>query len=399
MAILDAITQMAESRGLSKEFIVEVIKETLVTVAKNDFGEDAQVDVFLAESDGAIKAFLVKKAVKKVTNSVSEISITDAQKLGKDYKLKDEIRVEFPFGKLTRNSIILAKGLLQQKIREKEKEKVQQKYLTKVGEIGIGTVQKIDRREIVVKLKDAEGVIPLRERIPEEKYYQGDNIKAYILGVTPGGRVLLSRTHPEFLRKLFAQEVPEIQENIVEIKLVARIPGIRAKIAVLSTNPKVDPVGACVGTGGSRIRAVVRELNNERIDVIQYSQEPIVLVSRALSGVNILHEDINLDDGRISIVVKSEELPKAIGKNGQNAMLASKLLSLRIDIISETEFKSKGIALVPEIPKSIKEILIAHGFLTTADILNKGTSELLKLPGIGEKRATKIFEIAKKFTE
>ncbi len=399
MAILGAITQMAESRGLSKEFIVEVIKETLVTVAKNDFGEDARADVSLTKSDGAIKAFLIKKVVKKVTNSVSEISITDAQKLGRDYKLKDEINVEFPFEKLTRNSIILAKSLLQQKIREKEKEKVKQKYLTKVGEIGVGTVQKIDRHEIVVKLKDAEGVIPLRERIPEEKYYQGDNIKAYILGVTPGGRVLLSRTHPEFLRKLFAQEVPEIQEGIVEIKLTARIPGIRAKIAVLSANPKVDPVGACVGTGGSRIRAVVRELNNERIDVIQYSQEPIVLVSRALSGINILHEDVNLDDGRISVVVKGEELPKAIGKNGQNAMLASKLLSLKIDIIPETEFKSKGIVLVPEIPKSIKEILITHGFLTTADILNKGVSELLKLPGIGEKRATKIFDIAKKLIE
>ncbi len=396
MAILEAITQIVQTHGFSKEFIVEVIKETLVTVAKNDFGEDAKADVSLKESDGTIKAFLVKKVVNKVVNPASEISIKDA--LAKDSNLKDEIRIEFPFEKLTRNSIILAKSLLQQKIREKEKERVQQKYLTRVGEIETGTVQKIDRHEIVVKLKDAEGILPIREQIPEEKHYQGNTIKTYVLGVTPGGRVLLSRTHPNFLKKLFAQEVPEIQESIVEIKLAARIPGIRAKIAVTSTNSKIDPVGACVGTKGSRIQTIVKELNNERIDVIQYSQEPMVFVSRALSGVKILHEDTNLTEGRVGIVVKDEELPKAIGKNGQNAMLASRLLGLKIDIISETEFKSEGIALIPEIPKSIKEILIANGFLTTTDILNKGIPELIKLPGIGEKRATQIFNIAKTLT-
>ena len=395
MTIVEAITQMARDRGLSKEFIVELIKETLDTIAKNDFGEESQVNVAL-NSNGAIGVFLTKKIVSKVVNPAYEIAIKDAQKLDEKCKLKEEINIEFPFEKLTRNSILLAKSLLQQKIRTKEKEKVQEKYLTRIGKIETGVVQKIDRHEIIIKLKNAEGIIPFREQIPDEKHYQGDNIKAYILGVTHSWRVLFSRSHHDFLMKLFALEVPEIQESIVEIRLVARIPGIRAKIAVTSTNPKIDPVGACVGTKGSRIRAVVRELNNERIDVIQYSQELLVLASRALSGVNILHEDINLDEKKISVVVKNEDLPKAIGKNGQNAMLASKLLSLKIDIISEDEFKNKGIALIAEIPETIKKVLIANEFLTTADIINKGIPELIKLPGIAKKRATQIFNIAKK---
>lgn len=430
MHILKLITHTAEDRGLSREFIVEAIKETLTAVVQNDFGESANVEVEVSDSTGRVSAFLLKKVVNRVTNPLLEISIKEAQlleqsrqvgtclqspkegdttclycqdgipqKTGQSLKVGDEIRTEFPFSKLSRNAIAMAKNMLLQRIKDKEKEMVQQKYMTKIGEIETGTVQKVDKYELIIKLKDAEGVMPLREQIPGEKYYQGNTIKAYVLNVTPGGRVLLSRSHPNFLKKLFEKEVPEIHEKVVEIKLAARIPGIRAKIAVSSNNPKVDPVGACVGVKGARIQAVMKELNNEKIDVIQWTSEPIALISKALSGVTILHQDLNLKEGKVSLVVKDEELPKAIGKNGQNTTLASKLTGLKIDILSESEYKSKGIALLQGISKSIKETLILHGFFTTTDILNKGVDELIKLPGISEKDAEKIFNIVQKLMQ
>ncbi|MDI6840833.1 MAG: transcription termination factor NusA [bacterium] len=399
MSILKAITQMAEERGVQKDSIIGILKDTLISAAQRDLGEGATIDVELSEAAGTAKVFLVKKVVKRVINPVSEISLKEAQKINQAVKLNDKLRIELPFEKFGRNAIILAKRVMQQKIREKEKERVYDEYKKKIGEIETGIVQKVDKHEIIVKIKNAEGILPLREQIPDERYYQGNTIKVYILDVTPGGRVLLSRSHPDFLKKLFIHEVPEIQEKIVEIKVAARIPGIRAKIAVASNNPKVDPVGACVGVKGVRIQGVVKELNNEKIDVIQYSSDPLVFVSRALSSVKILHHDINLDEGRISIVVKDEELPQAIGKNGQNALLASRLTGFKIDIVSETEYKSKGVAFIPEISKSIKEILISHGFLTTAEILNKGVDGLTKVHGIGKKRAEKIFAIAKKSIE
>ncbi|MBI4722818.1 MAG: transcription termination factor NusA [Candidatus Stahlbacteria bacterium] len=396
MDILRLITQTAEDRGFSREFMVEAMKETLTAVVQVDFGEEAACDVVVSDSSGSVEVYLLKKVVNKVTNPATQILIKDAQILDEQCKLNDYIRVKFQFQTLSRNAIAMAKNMIVQKIKDKEKEKVQQKYITKIGEIETGTVQKVDTHELIIKLKDAEGIMPTREQIPGENYYQGNLIKAYVLNVTPGGRVLLSRTHPNFLKKLFEQEVPEIQEKIVEIKLAARIPGIRAKIAVASNNPKVDPIGACVGVKGTRIQVVVKELNNERIDVIQYTSESIVLVSRALSGVKILYQDSNSEQGKAILVVKDDELPKAIGKSGQNVMLASKLTGVKIDIMSEKEYKIKGVVFIPGISESIKETLIANGLFTTADILNKGIDGLAKIQEIGEHNAEKIYELARK---
>lgn len=399
MYILKLITQMAEERGLAREFIVQVLKETLTAMAQNDFGEQAKVDVVVSDSSGEVSAFILKKIVNKVSNPTTQISIKEAQAINNECKAGEEIRVEFPFEKLSRNAIAIAKNMISTKIRDKEKELVQEKYTAKIGEIETGTVQKVDKHEIIIKLKDAEGILPLREQIPSEKYYQGNAIKAYVINVTPGGRVLLSRSHPNFLKKLLEQEVPEIQEKIVEIKLAARIPGIRAKITVTSNNPKVDPVGACVGVKGARIQVVVKELNGEKIDVIQHTSDTMLLISRALSGVKILHHDLSEKEEKISIVVKDDELPKAIGKNGQNATLASKLTAYKIDILSESEYKTKGIAFITELSKPIEEILIAHGLFTTQDILNKGIDELAALSGIDQESAEKIYKIAQKLMQ
>lgn len=396
MSILEAITHMVEERGVSKDFVIDILKETLISAAQREYGLDTSIDVEISQADGSAKVFLVRKVVKRVTNSEQQVSLKEAHKVEPNLEPGDELRTELSLERFGRNAIILAKHILQQKIREKEKEKVYEEYMKKLGELETGIVQKVSRREIIVKLKNAEGILPEKEQILEERYYQGNMLKAYILDVTPSGRVLLSRTHPNFLRKLFKQEVPEIQEGIIEIKEVARIPGIRAKIAVTSNNPKVDPVGACVGVRGSRIQTVVKELNNEKIDVIQYSSDSMVFVSRALSSVKVLREEIDPKENKISVVIKDEELPQAIGKSGQNALLASKLTGFKINIISESEYKSKGVAVIPEISKSIKETLISHGFLTTTEILNRGVEELVKVPKIGKKRAEEIFAIAEK---
>jgi N utilization substance protein A len=399
MHVLRLVSQMANERKLSKEFILELIKDTLTAVAQNDFGEESVVDVVASDTTGTVEAFLVKKVVRTVTKPAIQVSVKEAKEFDKTLKINDEMRIAFPFDKLSRNCIALAKNMLVQRIRDKEKERVQEKYLARITQIETGTVQKIARHELIVKLKDAEGIIPPKEQIPDEKYYQGNTIKAYVLNVTPGGRVLLSRSHPDFLKKLFEQEVPEIREKIVEIRLAARIPGIRSKIAVSSNNSRVDPVGACVGVKGSRIQAVVKELNNEKIDVIQYTSESIVMIGRALSGVKILHQDLDIKEGKIYIVVPDEDLPKAIGKNGENVSLASRITNLKIDIASETEHKSQDIALIPKISESIKKSMIEHGFLTTVDVMNKGVDALIEVPGIGEKTAQRILGIVEKLMQ
>ncbi|MCK4353396.1 transcription termination factor NusA [candidate division WOR-3 bacterium] len=399
MSILQAIAQMAEERKLPKEFAIDILKDSLISAAQQSVGEDANIDVEMDEAKGIIRVFLVKKVVKRIKTQSQEIGLLKAQKIDETMKLGDELRIELPFEKFGRNAIILVKRTLQQKIRDKDKERVFEEYQSKIGKIETGIVQKVDRYEIIVKLGDAEGFLPLREQIPEERYYQGNTIKAYILDVTSGGRVLLSRTHPDFLKKLLVNEVPEIKEGIIEIKAAARIPGIRAKIAVTSNDSKIDPVGACVGVKGSRIQPVVRELNNEKIDVIQYSSDTMVFTSRALSGVKILEEKINNKENRISIVIKDEELPQAIGKSGHNALLASRLTAMKIDIISESDYKSKGVVFIKGLSEPCKKALISGGFLTSAEILNRGIDKLIQVPGIGEKKAEKIFKLVQKLIE
>lgn len=391
--VLSAINQMSQSMRISKELAMEIFKDTIKSVVKNKLGEDVKPEVDISETDGSIKLFLQKRVVDKPTDSTQEIFINDAQKIKSKISVGDEIKVEIPFEALGRNAVIQTRQLLEQKIKEKEKEKVKEVYTKKTEEVIVGTVQKVDKNEIIVKLKDAEGILPVREQIPGERYKPGDPIKGYILDVTPNGEVLISRSHPDLLKKLLEKEIPEIQESIIQVKSVARIPGIRAKVAVVSNDIKVEPVGACVGVKGSRIEAVVKELNNEKIDVIQYSSDLKILVGRILSGVTILDTETDKINKKIAVVVKDEELPRAIGKGGQNALLASKLTGYKIDIISESKYKSKGITFLQGLNDELKTVLIGNGFLTTGDIMTRGVEELAKIPEIGEDKAKEIFNM------
>jgi len=395
--IVQSITQIAEERGLSKETVKEIIKESLEIAARKKFKEIENFEVEISEISGNINMFMDKKVVKKVGNPDKEITLEEAEKVKENVKVGDIIKIPLRLEEFGRNAILVAKQLMYQGVREREKERMYEEYKEKVGEIITGSVQRVDKKGIVVNFDKAEGLLPVREQIPGEKYRQGDSIRAYILEVSKPGKIILSRTHPHFLKKLFELEVPEVREGIIEIKTVARIPGVRAKIAVTSKDPRIDPVGSCVGVKGSRVQAVVKELNNEKIDVIQWSMDPLVFVSRALSSVKILREEINEKEKWMRIVIPDDELPIAIGKSGQNTYLASHLTDFKIDIMSESEYNDRPVPLVKEFSEVTKKRLIDYGFRTLRDILQKGEAELLKVPGIGKQTAKKILEVAKQY--
>ncbi|OYD15310.1 hypothetical protein CH333_05160 [candidate division WOR-3 bacterium JGI_Cruoil_03_44_89] len=386
------LDQLAEDREIDLSRVKEVFGETIATIARKTLGRDAEVTVDIDESSGSISVFVVKEVVKKVKFSSGEITLTEARKYNDSAKMGDKINIPVEFETFGRNTILLTKQLLFQKLREAERDAIYTSFEKRVGEIVTGSIRRIENKRMLVTLDRVEGVLPKREQIPGEYFRQGSVIKAYILAVDQKEGILLSRTHPGFLEGLFESEVPEIKEGIIEIKNIVRIPGVRAKVAVASNNPRIDPVGACVGVKGSRVQVVVKEVAGEKIDVIQWSQDPLVYVSRALSGVKILKEDIEKSTKKIQIVVSDEELPIAIGKNGQNAFLSSKLTEYRIDIVSESMSNIASVANLEGLSAGRKTKLLENGFVNAYDIVFYGIPKLLSIKGIGEKLAKKIYE-------
>lgn len=386
------LNQLAEDREIDLSRVKEVFRETIATIARKTLGRDAEVTVDIDESSGSISVFVVKEVVKKVEFSSGEITLAEARKYNESAKMADKINIPVEFETFGRNTILLTKQLLFQKLREAERDAIYTSFEKRVGEIVTGSIRRIENKRMLVTLDRVEGVLPKREQIPGEYFRQGSVIKAYILAVDQKEGILLSRTHPGFLEGLFESEVPEIKEGIIEIKNIVRIPGVRAKVAVASNNPRIDPVGACVGVKGSRVQVVVKEVAGEKIDVIQWSQDPLVYVSRALSGVKLLKEDIEKSTKKIQIVVSDEELPIAIGKNGQNAFLSSKLTGYRIDIVSESMSNIASVANLEGLSAGRKTKLLENGFVSAYDIVFYGIPKLLSIKGIGEKLAKKIYE-------
>ncbi len=399
--MIEALTQIARERGLDKEFVISALKESLLTGARRKFGKVETLDVVIDEDRGGIKIFQEKVVVEEVEDSSGEISLKGAKKVRKNAKIGETVRVELPFGDFGRNAVLVAKQMMYQKVREAEREHIYSDLSEKIGEIVTGAVQQVDRRGVIVNLGRAEGIIPPKEQIPTEYYRQGNNVRAYLVDVklTPRGpSVLLSRTHPNFLQKLLTFEVPEVYEGIVEIKAVAREPGDRSKVAVYSHDEKIDPVGACVGVKGSRVQTVVRELNNEKIDIIQWSQDPLVFISRALSPAKAT-KSLMENEEKVTVVIPDDQLSLAIGKGGQNARLAFKLTGWKIDIISETEYKERleekekskiSIEDLPHLTQKVKDKLIQAGYRTAWDLSQSEPKDLRTIPGIGEKTAAKI---------
>ena len=388
------LNQLAEDREIDLSKVQQLFEETIKTIARKTFGRDTDVNVNINESDGSISVIILKEVVKRVELPSKEIALKDAVKYDESVKIGDTLSIPIEFETFGRNAILLTKQLLFQKLREVERDAIYSSFEQRVGEIVTGSIRRIEGKRILISLDKTEGVLQKKEQIQGEYFRQGSVIKTYILSVDLKDGIQLSRTHPDFLRGLFESEVPEIKERIVEIKDIVRIPGIRAKVAVISNDPRIDPVGACVGVKGSRVQVVVKELAGEKIDVIQWSQDSLVYVSRSLSGVKILKEDRDEDSKRIQIVVGDDELPIAIGKNGQNAFLSSKLTGYRIDIISESMYNKTSIVNIKGLASGLKTKLLDSGFISAYDVVFNGLPKLLKIKGIGKNLANKAYEIA-----
>ncbi|MBT3603229.1 MAG: transcription termination factor NusA, partial [Candidatus Latescibacteria bacterium] len=316
--VLEALRQIAQEKNVNRDLVVETLEVGLISAAKKRFGLGDNVEVTFDNGSGEILVEAIKDVVAddEIEDPGLQMPLSEAQEINPTVEVGTQIREPLPFEAFGRNAIQTAKQVLVQRVREAERDKIHEDYQGRIGEIISGTVQQISRGDILINLGRTEAVVPLKEQIRKERYRQGDPIRAYVVNVlrtAKGPQVLLSRTHPGFLDKLFQLEVPEIYEGTIEVKAVAREPGERAKIAVHSNDARIDPVGACVGMKGSRVQAVVRELSNERIDIVPWSEDEAIFLSRALSPAVVKRVVIDRRERRMSAIVDDDQLSLAIG--------------------------------------------------------------------------------------
>ncbi len=402
--IIQALKQIAREKDVDEELIIETLVAGLVSAARKKYGQESDIVVKVDQEAGNIVIHRVRKVVEKVEDEALEVSLKDAVEAEPGIKVGDELRVEIPLVAFGRNAIQAAKQVVVQRVREAERDRIFGEFEDRIGEIVTGGVQQIDRGNIIVNIGRTEAILLQREQIPREQFRQGNSIKAYIVDVSKtskGPPVVLSRSNPEFLRKLFEVEVPEIKEGIVEIKAVARDPGSRSKIAVHSNEDKVDAVGACVGMKGSRVQSVVRELGGERIDVVLWSEDPVEFVTRALSPAQVVLAEMDADENKVTVVVADDQLSLAIGRGGQNARLAARLTNLKIDLINESQYAERQefaeapavpIAEIDGIGQKTRERLMEAGYETADQLAGAALEDLTAISGIGAKMAGNILE-------
>lgn len=341
--LIIALDELEKERGIKKEYILESIETALITAYKRNFDSAENVKVTIDEKTGETHIYSIKTVVEAAETPNLEISLEDAKKIDKKSKVGDEISIEIVPRNFGRIAAQTAKQVIIQKLREVERDVIYSEYNDRKGEIVTGIVQKADKGIVVLDLGKLEGIMPTKEQIPTENYKVNDKIRAYVLDVNKGSKggpqVIVSRAAGDFVRKLFEFEIPEIYEGLIEIKSVARDPGNRCKIAVYSNNENIDPVGSCVGQKGIRIQNIINELSGEKIDVIEWSQDPSIFISAALLPAQVLAVDIKEEEKFAQVIVPDDQLSLAIGKAGQNARLAAKLTNWKIDIKSETQFR------------------------------------------------------------
>ena len=407
--IVEAVNQIAKERNISREVLSEIIENIFQTMIKRKFGTSDNFDIYVNIDKGEVEILQIKNIVENVTDPVTEISLEKAQVTEPDMELGDEFVEMIDPESFGRRLITSAKQGLNQKIREAEKEILFGEFKDRIGEIVIGDVRQINRDEILISVDHMEVSLARSEQIYNERWHRGDTIRAVIKEVTQtsrGPEVIVSRTSPQFLIRLFEIEVPEIYDGIIEIKKVSRFPGDRAKVAVFSNDKRIDAVGACVGLKGVRIQAIVKELNNEKIDVINWSGETEIFINRALSPAKPTKIIINEEEKTAIAVIPDDQISLAIGKGGQNRQLASMLTGYEITTIKESEWemgvqKEEKLMLteVPELTKNMLEKLLAAGYESADDVLDAGKDTLLELKGFGAKTIDKILGILNSYYE
>lgn len=341
--LLKAMDELEKEKGIKKDYLLESLEASLITAYKKNYDSADNVKIEINKEDGQINVYSVKKVVEVVENPNLEISLEQAHKISRTLQIGDEVNVEIIPKNFGRIAAQTAKQVVIQKIREAEREVVFSEYNNRKGEILSGIIQKVDSSIVVMDLGKIEGVMPAKEQVKTEKYRVNDKIKVYVVDVTKGSKgnpqAIVSRSHPDFVRKLFEFEIPEIYEGLIEIKNVSRDAGSRSKVAVYSSNPNIDPVGSCVGQKGVRIQNIISELKDEKIDVIEWSDDPATYISSALLPAKVLAVDVKPENKSAQVIVTDDQLSLAIGKAGQNARLAAKLTNWKIDIKSESQFR------------------------------------------------------------
>ena len=381
-----AIEQVGREKGIATEVLFEALESALLSASKRTMGVGDNTRLTLHRETGAIRVFAEKRVVEKVADPKLEMSLDEARRLKPGAQLEDVVEVDLEMKELGRIAAQTAKQVILQRVREAERQGIFSEYKDREGTLVRALVHRIEKRTVILDMGRTEAVLPEREQIPGERYMAGDRVRAYIMEVrnTPKGpQVVLSRAHPGFLTRLFETEIPEIAEGIVQVRGAAREPGERAKLAVASTKRDIDPIGACVGLRGTRIQVIVKELRGEKIDIIEWSDDPATLVARALSPAKVTSVTISGEgeERTAQVVVPDSQLSLAIGKKGQNARLAAKLTGLRVDVKSESELAEErrrheeelagglaAFAAIEEIGAELTPRLVEHGLYSPARV-------------------------------
>lgn len=402
------INQIGRDKGISRESLIEAIESAMLSAARKHFGHNLILETTYDPDTGEIEVIQFKTVVDRVEDTSTQVSLPEARR---DYDAEamvgDELGKKLPTEMLGRIAAQTAKQVIIQKVRDAERHAIFEEYKDSRGDLVNGIVQRNEKGgALVVNLGRTEAVLPKREQISRERYRQNDRLRAMILEIDPSARgpqIVLTRSHPDFLKKLFSIEVPEINEGTIEIKSVAREPGIRAKVAVHSTDAAVDPVGACVGIKGSRVQAVVQELRGEKIDIVPWTPDEPSFVARALQPAEVSRVVVDEEAKTMEVIVADDQLSQAIGRGGVNVKLASKLSGWKIDVrsVSMAEEESRrarqSLGSIPGVEFTYAELLFQVGFRSAREVADASVDDLLEIDGIPEDAAEKILKSARDY--
>lgn len=409
--LLSVVEYMEKERGIDRETVIRAIESAMLSAAKKSMGPTRELDVTIDRKTFDISATSQTIVVERVTSPAEQLSVREAQRFKPGAQVGDFVNVPIPSNKLGRIAAQVAKQAIMQKIRQAEKERVFDEYKDRAGDIVSGSVRRFERNDVIVDLGRAEAVMPSRERVPTEEYQSGDRLRAFVVKVendATGPEIILSRTHPDFVRRLFELEVSEIADGTVEIKGIAREAGFRSKIAVLSHDEKVDPVGACVGMKGIRVKNIVRELSGEKIDIVRWNEDVKTFVTNSLAPAKLARMEIDEDIHTISVTVDPDQLSLAIGKKGQNARLTAKLTGWKIDIQKDEDAMDFGervklaigrLASIDGITSEQADMLVNSGFLTAEGILAAELEDVEAVEGFDPETAAHIRAAVEKHYE
>ena len=421
--VLEIISQLGREKGIDEEILIDALKNAMETAARKKLETNRPLQIEFNRETGEVEISSEKTISNEITNPEEEISLEDAQSINPKAEMGESVLIPLPIENFGRIAAQLAKQVIVQKVREAEIDIIYKDFQDKKGELINGIVQHFQGGDIIVDLGKAEGILPRREQVFRESFSRGDRIRAYVLDIgktTRNATVILSRTHTGLIRNLFELEVPEINEGIIEIMGIVREPNGRTKIAVKTNDRDVDAVGACVGMRGMRVQSIVQELRGEKIDIVEYSDDPEVFIRNALSPAKVSRIIKNSENDQMTIIVADDQMSLAIGKKGQNVRLAAKLVKLKIDIkgqseshdtlsisnlLSTTPTNTSRINFLSEISSAkglgekITAILFEGNVVTAENVMEQGIKGLSSLPGIGPKKATLIIEFVEKILE